>query len=155
MRLLLDNAYVQALCQSSTDVAFVAWLRELREQDPRLDLMIPEIIDYEVRRVFLWKIRAHKKNKDKSNLERVKKFLDRLDLLPRTQVRTLPTTKEILDRAAGLWGLARSDGYSTAPEDRIDVDVIVASHALAEDAEIATKDVRDYERYGVKIAEIA
>lgn len=155
MRLLLDNAYVQALCNPGAEKDFQDWLDELRQANRTFELMIPEIIDYEVRRAFLWRLKKFRKAGDRGNLMRVEKYLSRLDLLVLTQVRALPTTKRVLDRAADLWGTARCDGYATASEERIDIDVIVASHALEEDAEVVTKDVRDYERYGVEIANIA
>lgn len=154
MPILIDSGYVSDMCSPGSNLKFEAWLESKRQAERHLTIFIPEIVDYEVRRGFLYRIKKHRKNRDRDNARRVEKFLARLDLIGQSQhVRLLPTTKEILERAADLWGAARAGGYSTAPEERIDVDVIVASHALEEGAEVATTDARDYPRYGVSLVQ--
>jgi len=154
MNVLIDSGYLNVLCSPGLNPDFEAWLRDRQSEHPDLLVVIPEIVDYEVRRGFLWRMKHHAKEGDRANHRRVAGFLERLDSLSSArQVRLLPTTKEVLERAAELWAEARSGGYPTAAEDRIDIDVIVASHAVGENAEVATTDRRDYRRYGLKVAE--
>lgn len=52
-----------------------------------------------------------------------------LDALKENIVYT-PLTTEVMLRAARLWAQARKRGLPTAPENRLDVDVILAAQAL-------------------------
>jgi hypothetical protein len=89
------------------------WLRLLLVTGDRV--MIPEIIDYEVRRELLRAARM--------------KGVAKLDALGR-QLGLLPSGGLVLMEAAGLWATARRDGYQTADDKAIDADVILAATAI-------------------------
>jgi predicted nucleic acid-binding protein len=90
-----------------------AWLWNLLAASDRV--MIPEIIDYEVRRELL---RAGKV-----------KGVAKLDALGR-QLGLLPSGGPVLVEAAGLWARAQREGYPTAADKALDADVILAATAI-------------------------
>jgi predicted nucleic acid-binding protein len=94
-----------------------AWLWNLLAAGDRV--MIPAIIDYEVRRELL---RAGK-------VKGVAKLDALLDALGR-QLDLPPSGGRVLVEAAGLWAKARREGYPTADVKAIDVDVILAATAI-------------------------
>lgn len=89
------------------------WLFELLDAGtyPRL----PEIIDYEHRRKLLH-------IESEGGVRRLNEFKQVFGYEP--------LTTNIMLRAAQLWANARKQGMPTAPEERLDVDVILASQAL-------------------------
>jgi len=90
-----------------------AWLRALLVAGVRV--MVPEIIDYEVRRELL---RAGKA-----------RGIATLDGLGR-DLGMLPVSGAVLLEAARLWAEARRQGIPTADDKGLDVDVILASTAI-------------------------
>jgi predicted nucleic acid-binding protein len=81
------------------------------------ELVVPEIIDYELRREL---IRADKRES-----------VDRLDaFISSRMVKYLPIDSEAMRYAADLWAQARRTGKPTAPDNALDVDVILAAQAL-------------------------
>ncbi|MGD0091917.1 MAG: PIN domain-containing protein [Planctomycetota bacterium] len=90
-----------------------AWLAGLLAAG--ITVFIPEITDYELRRELL---RARKA-----------KGLTRLDGL-KTDLYYLPLNTATMLTAAALWARARNEGYPTAAEAALDVDVILAAQAL-------------------------
>ena len=82
-----------------------------------VEVIVPEIIDYELRRELL---RAGKTSS-----------VRRLDNLARApQISYLPLDTRSVRLAAELWSDSRQRGLSTAPPDAIDADVILAAQAL-------------------------
>jgi predicted nucleic acid-binding protein len=75
---------------------------------------LPEIVDYELRRELV--------------REEKLRGIRRLDRL-RGELRFLRLESEALLRAADLWAAARKRGRPTAPDDDLDVDMIVAAQA--------------------------
>lgn len=73
-------------------------------------MILPEIVDYEIRRELL---RANK-----------------LSGLSKSEILYLPITTEIMLKAAELWAKARQQGKPTADNQALDGDVILASQAL-------------------------
>ncbi|KYC37357.1 hypothetical protein WA1_48005 [Scytonema hofmannii PCC 7110] len=101
---------------------------------------IPEITDYEVRRELI-----HQK---------LEKSIERLDKLKSLEnIRYAPITTEIMLKAAGLWGWARSTGQQTAGEEALDGDVILSATAIIMSQNegttviIATTNVGHLQRY--------
>lgn len=92
--------------------ACTAWANGLLAAGHRL--VIPEIIDYEVRRELL--------------LRRATRKLDRLDDL-RKRMDYAPLTTPAMQRAAELWSFARHVGQPTAGDDTIDIDIILVAQA--------------------------
>lgn len=80
----------------------------------KVNVVIPEIVDYEVRREL---IRADKKASVRK-LDELKKVLI-----------YLPITTEVMLLAAQLWAEARQKGNPTANDKSLDGDVILASQA--------------------------
>lgn len=104
------------------------WLARLIAAGIRM--IVPEIIDYELRRELL---RARKKAS-----------IVRLDSWTQT-IEYLPITTAAMRRAAELWAQARQQGQPTASDDTIDIDMILAAQALTlgvADVVIATTNIR-------------
>lgn len=85
-------------------------------QNRGVEIVAPEIADYEVRREL---IRAGKIA-----------GIARLDALY-PSVRYLPLTTPVMREAARLWAMARNQQMQTAPPEALDGDVIVAAQALS------------------------
>ncbi len=103
-------------------------------------IVIPAIIDYEVRREL--------------NRKRSSDALKRLDLLYARFVRYLPISQAAMNRAAGLWAEARMPGRAnpTADDRGLDGDVILSAQALefcsdSDDWQIVTENVDHIARY--------
>jgi predicted nucleic acid-binding protein len=89
------------------------WLNSLL--DRQYHVVLPEIIDYEVRRELL---RANKINS-----------IRRLDTL-KSELAYLPITTEVMLKAAEMWAQVRQQGKPTADNQALDGDVILAAQAL-------------------------
>jgi len=83
--------------------------------DRGYDVVLPEIIDYEIRRELL---RANK-------VSGIKK-LNRL----KVEIIYLPITTEVMLKAAELWAEVRKKGKPTADPKALDGDVILAAQAI-------------------------
>jgi len=100
-------------------------------------VVIPEVIDYEVRRSLI--------------LSGASDSIGRLDSIyarfaGAIPIRYLPITTVAMRRAAGLWAQARRRGMPTAGSEALDGDVILAAQALqfcsdADDWQILTENV--------------
>jgi predicted nucleic acid-binding protein len=89
------------------------WLGSLI--DRQYHVVLPEIIDYEVRRELL---RANKLNS-----------ICRLNAL-KSELTYLPITTEVMLKAAEMWAQVRQQGKPTADNQALDGDVILAAQAL-------------------------
>lgn len=104
--------------------------------DAGVEVVVPEISDYEVRRELLRAKRL--------------KSLRRLDELEDFLVYQ-PITRSTMRRAAELWARLRNEGAPTAPPEALDGDVILAAQAEAagavlEPVLVATTNVSHLER---------
>ncbi len=109
------------------------WLANLVNAGVRV--ILPEIIDYEVRRDLIRR--------------RASKQLGLLDILGLT-VEYLPITTAAMRRAVELWAVARQTGQPTAGDDTIDADMILIGQAQSlqlPDSIIATTNVRHLARF--------
>jgi predicted nucleic acid-binding protein len=104
-----------------------------------VEIVIPEIVDYELRREL---IRADKKAS-----------VSRLDTLVRhPSVTFLPLNSAAMILTAQLWADVRRQGKPTAPDDDLDVDVILSAQALihcgpAKQLVVATGNVGHLSRF--------
>jgi predicted nucleic acid-binding protein len=89
------------------------WLRSMLAQG--IVVVVPEIIDYEVRREL---IRANR-------LASIRQLDQLLDL-----ALYLPITTEAMRRAARLWAVVRQTGQPTAHPQALDGDVILAAQTI-------------------------
>lgn len=120
--------------------AILDWMRRAAGKG-RTMIVLPEVVDYEVRRNLL-------------SIEHGGGSVRRLDELvrPGGLLIYLPINTAAMRRAARLWSEARRGGYSTAGEKAIDGDVILAAQALEYIGEgdrliVATGNETDLSRY--------
>jgi predicted nucleic acid-binding protein len=118
--IILDSTPLALLLQSSAYVAADQcrrWLLECLQRGSRI--IVPEIIDYEVRRelIRLDKARA----------------INALDAFIQAETdRYLPLKTPAIRLAAQLWARARQKGLPTADPHALDIDVLLAAQVLAE-----------------------
>lgn len=113
---LLDSTPVGLITNpKATPLAFECqqWLRSLLDRG--YHVILPEIIDYEIRRELL------RVNKIKS--------IRRLDDL-KSEIIYLPITTEVMLKAAQMWAQVRQQGKPTADDKALDGDVILAAQAI-------------------------
>lgn len=133
MILLLDTGILGQLCHpaKATSAPVAAWLaRLLSSNDPQLQVILPEICDYELRRKLLHLIA--KGQADPRSLQR----LDDLGKL----IDYLPVDTDTLRKAAELWCQSRLRGRPTSSEPALDGDVILAAQATLVDGMIITSN---------------
>ena len=111
------------------------WLESLKASGVKV--VIPEIIDYEVRRELV-------RVKATAGLHRLDSLLNRYEFLP--------LNREAILKAAELWALVRNAGLTTAHPHAIDGDAILAAQALTlvgpgNVATVATGNVRHLARF--------
>jgi predicted nucleic acid-binding protein len=123
--IILDSAPVGLITNpkaSPLALQCQAWLLSLLQSG---DLAIlPEIVDYEIRRELL---RANKQS-----------GIAKLDQL-KSELIYLPITTEVMIQAAELWAQIRKQGKSTADDKALDGDVILAAQAMS--AKINAREV--------------
>lgn len=134
MILLLDTGVLGALLHPRAHIADPVHRRltALKMANPTLEVSVPEIADYELRRELL---RAGKS-----------KSVDRLDAF-NALCRYVPITTSIMRHAAAIWAQARTAGAPTASDPALDGDVILAAQALSVGATVVTTNRRHLARY--------
>jgi predicted nucleic acid-binding protein len=101
-------------------------------------IAVPEIADYEIRRSLL--------------LTGATDGIERLERLRKELEHYIPISTAAMRRAADLWADARKKGISTANDNEIDADVILAAQAmlftgLRDSLTVATYNARHLSRY--------
>lgn len=130
---LLDAGPLGIASHPRPSPEILAWLSRLDAAG--VELLIPEVADYEVRRELL---RANRM-----------RGIQRLDEL-KTTLRYLPITTDAMLRAAELWADARRHGKPTASDASLDADVILAAQArtiTGKDVVVATMNPKHLRRY--------
>lgn len=133
--IVLDTGPLGLACDPARNPALKQWLEQLLLSE--VDLVIPEIADYEARRGMLHK-----------NMTRA---ISRLDEL-KSALRYEPLSTEIMLRAAELWAQARKRGKATADPKELDGDVILAAQAHQikseyDDVLVATENVGHLDQF--------
>jgi len=106
-------------------------------EDPRYELFVPEIIDYEIRRKLLHM--AHHRHQARKWAKEALTLLDDLH-----SVGYLPLTTNTMKMAASLWAEARAEGELRGPEGSLDVDVILAAQAKQAGGHIVTMNEKHF-----------
>lgn len=133
---VLDSGPLWLLTQSRltpVGVACLRWAADLRAASHQI--VLPEIVDYEVRRELLLRAAARRLQ-----------LLDQLD----GTFRYLELDRPTMRRAAELWAHARQIGQPTAGDSTIDADIILIAQAEALNdpgAVIATTNVGHLARF--------
>jgi hypothetical protein len=128
MIILLDSGPVGLLAHSRSTVSLAkacnAWAEGLLLGGHRL--IVPGIIDYEVRRELL----------RLGNLL----ALTKLNQL-RLRLDDAPVSVDVLDKAADYWAVARHTGRQTADHRHLDIDMVLAGHAAVVAQENAGSEI--------------
>jgi predicted nucleic acid-binding protein len=128
--IILDAGPLGRIAHPRPNQDIALWLQQILVAG--VEVIIPEIADYEVRRNLL--------------LAGLKKSIERLDLLKGSLV-YLPLNTRIILRAAELWAEARKSGRPTADPKELDGDVILAAQALEAGAVVATENIGHLSRF--------
>lgn len=134
MRLVLDSMIVSAVCtpRAEEHKRIAAWCLALLQRGAVI-LVLPEIVDYEVRRGLLHEALRNERTTTKA--------IDRLDELGKRCLYVALQTS-MMRKAAHLWAEARARGNPTAPDDTLDADPILAAQALHVQGVVVTQNVR-------------
>ena len=130
---LLDAGPLGMISHPRPTSEIVAWLAELIAAG--VEVFVPEIADYEVRRELL---RARRT-----------KGVKRLDQL-KISLGYVPITTEAMLRAAEFWAEVRRRGHPTAHDKTLDADAILAGQAATWDREsvvVATTNPKHLARF--------
>jgi predicted nucleic acid-binding protein len=122
--ILLDAGPLGRIAHPRPNREITLWLERILTVG--IEVIIPEIADYEVRRNLL--------------LTGLTKSVARLDQLKDTLI-YLPLTTQVMLKAAELWAETRRIGQPTADPKALDGDVILAAQALDVGGIIATENV--------------
>jgi predicted nucleic acid-binding protein len=131
--IVIDTGVLGHLVHSKRDVSSDAWARLARLRarlGDEIELTLPEIADYELRRELL-------RLGSRSSLAR-------LDFLP-GRLRYVPITTAIMRRAAELWAETRRSGRPGAAPDALDGDLILVAQAESVGGRVLTTNVRHFD----------
>jgi len=121
---MLDSGPLGRIAHPRPNPEITKWL--IRLLSAGVEVVLPEIADYEVRRSLL--------------LSKFTKSISRLDEFK--QILTyFPITTEIMLKAAELWAKTRKLGKPTADIHALDGDVILSAQALKINAVVATENI--------------
>jgi predicted nucleic acid-binding protein len=127
---MLDSGPLGKLAHPAPRPEIVTWFQSLKSA--QIDVIIPEIADFEIRRSFL--------------LHDLKDSISALDRL-RKELIFLAIDSSAMLTAAQLWANARRLGKPTADLKELDCDVILAAQAIHAKAIVATENIGHLARY--------
>jgi predicted nucleic acid-binding protein len=107
------------------------------QEDPQIQIHIPEIIDYELRRKLL-----HLRHRRHQARKWAREALFELDEL--VSAGYIPLNTETMRLAASIWAQTRAKGQLRAPEDGLDIDVILAAQAWQSGGKIITTNEKHF-----------
>ena len=130
MNLLLDTGILGRLChpRKKQNRPLAEWMARILNTDVDIQVFVPELADYELRRKLLHLIRKG---------QATQLSIDRLDDLGRL-LEYLPLDTPTIRKAAELWAEARAQGIPTSADPALDGDVILAAQALAVSGTVVT-----------------
>ena len=131
MKVVLDTNVLGKLCHPTNkkNRAFIESLVPILESG-NIEIFLPEIADYELRRKILQKCASD---------INWKISLSRLDALKET-LSYLPIEPEFFLQAAQNWEDAKNSGQQAAHDDALDGDVILAAQALSIGGKVVTEN---------------
>ncbi len=106
-------------------------------EDPRYEIFVPEIIDYELRRKLLHM--GHHRHQARRWAKDALTLLEEL-----VSVGYLPLTTDTMRMAAALWAQTRAKGELRGPEESLDVDVILAAQARQVGGHVVTTNEKHF-----------
>ena len=127
---VLDTGPTGMIAHPRPNQDFSAWLQQVLANGATI--VLPEIVDYELRRSFNLEIARGKTSFGQS--------LARLDQL-KDVLTFLPINSQIMLKAAELWAEARLHGKPTADLQALDGDAILAAQALQVAGVVVTDNV--------------
>ncbi len=128
--IVLDTGPAGKIAHPHPNPQFAEWLKTTIRNG--IIVVLPEIVDYELRRSFLLEIRRGKIS--------FKKSLKRLDELHEVLV-FVPLNSEIMLKAAELWAESRRQGKPTADPKELDGDAILAAQAVYVGGTVITDNI--------------
>lgn len=136
--LLLDNNILSKVLRPDlSENKPVADAISRLQGNPRLRIYVPEIVDYEIRRKLL-----HLGYRQRQTRKWAREALFGLDKW--VSIGYIPLTTKALKLAADIWAQTRATGQLRGPEDRLDVDVILAAQARQAGGYILTTNEKHF-----------
>lgn len=136
--LLLDSNILARVVRSDVDENRPVTAAIFRlQKDPEFRVSVPEIVDYELRRKLTHL--AYQRHHERKWAREALVNLDELVSMGYT-----PLTTEAMRLAARIWAQTRSEGQSRAPEDSLDIDVILAAQAQQLGGKIITTNKKHF-----------
>lgn len=132
--ILVDSTPLGQITHPKVKPEIREWLEKINQQN--INLLIPEIVDYELRRQLLLNNRF--------------KSIARLDALIKN--RLVLINRETILKACELWAWIRQQGLPTADKNNIDGDVILSAQAILQkqyyhEVTIVTENVKHLSRF--------
>lgn len=140
MKLVLDTNILGKVChpKAAANRAIAEWLQGCLS-DPTYQVLLPEIADYEMRRILIWRGTYKGVPEAKKSLERLDQFKQVLEFLP--------LDSDVMLLAAEFWARARATGLSVDPEAALGADLILAAQVYLSGAQVVTENRRHLERF--------
>ncbi len=106
-------------------------------ENPQFSILVPEVIDYELRRklLHLGKHQHHARKWAREALTLLNELVE---------VGYVPLTTSAMRMAAELWARTRAEGRLRGTEDSLDVDVILAAQAKQVRGQVVTMNERHF-----------